>query len=272
MVATAWSIMGLLFLYIVYGAIGLVSGVLGGLLGIGGGVITVPCLLFIFKYLGYPQAYLMHMAIATSLAAMIFNTFAATRAHNKRKGVDWSVFKKLVPGLIIGSLIGAVIAVWLSTVILEIFFGFFLILLAVNFYRQKTTRIKACKLPSPLLLNALSCSIGALSNLLGIGGGSMTVPMLTAFKMKDKIAIGTSAATTLVTTICGTASYLILGLGDIPVEDTVGLINVPAFLIIGAAAFFTAPYGAKLTHEIDPAKVRKIFAAILVITGVTLII
>ncbi len=272
MVSIAWSIVGLLIVYIAYVVVGLVSGVLGGLLGIGGGVITVPCLLILFKYLGYPQAYLMHMAIATSLAAMIFNTLAATIAHNKRKGVNWDVFKKLVPGVIIGSLIGAIVAIWLSTVILEIFFGFFLILLAVKFYTQKTTSIKTHKLPSPLLLNMFSCSIGALSNLLGIGGGSMTVPMLTGFKMKDKVAIGTSAATTLVTTICGTISYLILGLGEVPVMDTVGLINIPAFLIIGAAAFFTAPYGAKLCHEIDPGKVRKIFAVVLALTGLTLII
>lgn len=264
--------MGLAIIYIAYVVVGLISGVLGGLLGIGGGVITVPCLLFIFKYLGYPQTYLMQMAIATSLAAMIFNTLAATIAHNKRKGVDWNVFKKLIPGLTIGSLIGALIAVWLSTVILEILFGFFLILLAVNTYRQKTTKVKSYKLPSPLLLNALSCSIGALSNLLGIGGGSMTVPMLTAFKMKDRIAIGTSAASTLITTIYGTISYLVFGLGDIPVKDTVGLINVPACLIIGVAAFLIAPYGAKLTHEIDPRKVRKVFALVLVLTGLSLII
>jgi uncharacterized membrane protein YfcA len=94
---------------------------------------------------------------------------------------------------------------------------------------------------------------------------------LTSFKVKDKNAIGTSAASTLITTLCGTISYLIFGWGDIRASDTLGLINIPAFLIVGIAAFFTAPYGAKLTHEIDPTKVRKIFAIVLALTGLSLI-
>lgn len=264
--------MSLAVIYAAYAIIGAIAGVLSGLLGIGGGVITVPCLLFLFHFLGFPQAYIMHLAIATSLAAMIFNTAAATMAQNKRKAVVWGVFRKLVPGLVVGSIVGAFIAVWLSTTILEIFFGIFLLVIAIRFYFQKSIKAEAHKLPHPFILNLFSCAIGAISNLLGIGGGSITVPMLTTFKMKDRNAIGTSAATTLVTTLCGSLSYWILGQGDVELPDTVGLINIPAFLIIGVAAFFTAPYGVKLTHELDPDKVRKIFAIVLGITGLSFFI
>lgn len=257
---------------IAYVLIGAIAGVLGGLLGIGGGVVTVPCLCIIFRYLNFPQADIIHMAIATSLSAMIFNTSASTFAHNKRKGVVWDVFKKLVPGLVIGSFTGAVISIWLSAVILETFFGIFLLILAVNLCRKKTAGSESHLLPRPLILNLLSGCIGAISNMLGIGGGSMTVPMLTAYHMKDKKAIGTSAATTLVTTICGTISYLILATEELPIPNTVGLINIPAFLIIGITAFFAAPYGVKLTHEIDPIKVRRIFAIVLALTGLSFII
>jgi uncharacterized membrane protein YfcA len=264
--------MSIVIICIAYVAIGVIAGILGGLLGIGGGVVTVPCFLLLFPYLGFPQAYIMHMAIATSLAAMILNTAAATRAHNKRGTVVWDVFWKLVPGLIFGAIIGAFIASWLSSIVLEIFFGVFLLLLAVYFYRQKVIRSGTHKLPSKLILNSLSVGIGAVSNLLGIGGGSMTVPLLTSFKMKDRNAIGTSAATTLLTTSLGAASYLILGWGDVPGEGTLGLINILAFLIVGVAAFFTAPYGAALTQKIDPDQVRKIFAVVLALTGISLII
>jgi uncharacterized membrane protein YfcA len=259
--------MSALVIYGAYLLIGVIAGLLGGLLGIGGGVVTVPCLLVLFHTINGFQGDLMHTAIATSLAAMIFNTAAATWAHNKKGNVVWTVFRKLVPGLVIGSILGAVIATLLSGTYLEIFFGIFLILLAVYFYRQKAISVGEHQLPHPLVLNSLSGSIGILSNLLGIGGGSMTVPLLTAFKMKDRNAIGTSAATTLVTTTFGTLTYLVPK-GE---NSTLGLISVPAFLIVGLASFFTAPYGARLTRKIDPGIVRKIFAIVLLLTGLSLV-
>lgn len=263
--------MSIAIVYIGYVIIGAVAGVLGGLLGIGGGVITVPCLLYVFHFLNFPQPYIMHMAIATSLAAMIFNTAAATWAHHKRGNVLWDVFQKMVPGFIIGAIIGAIIAIWLSGVFLEIIFGLFLCFLAFFFYRKKAVHATTHRLPSPLILSSYCCCIGAFSNLLGIGGGSMVVPLLTTFKITDRKAIGTSAASTLITTLLGTITYLIMGRSDIPSLETVGLIDLPAFFIIGITAFFCAPVGVKLTHEISPDKVRKIFAIVLVITGLSLI-
>lgn len=263
--------MGIILAYLIYLIIGAVAGVLGGLLGIGGGVITVPCLLFLFQLMDFPQPYVMHMAVATSLAAMIFNTAAATWAHNKRGAVLWTVFKKMVPGFVIGAILGALIAVWFSSVLLEIVFGLFLCVLAYVFYRQKAIEISTQKMPSLSKLSIYSCGIGTLSNLMGIGGGVMVVPLLSSFKISDKNAIGTSAACTLVTTVLGTLSYLILGWGTIPVAEAIGLIDVPAFLIVGIASLFFAPIGARLSHEIARDKVRKIFAIVLVLTGLSLI-
>ncbi len=258
--------------YIAYVALGIIAGILAGLLGIGGGVVTVPCLFYIYHWLGYPQSDVMHMAIATSLAAMIFTTAAATWAHHRRKSVLWGILGKMIPGLIIGSIFGALIAIWLSGIILEVFFGIFLCALAVRFYRQKAVITGTHKLPNRWILSALSGCIGALSNLLGIGGGSLTVPMLTTFKISDKNAIGTSSATTLITSILGSISYLIFAWGKTHVPDNVGLINTPSFLVIGVTTFLCAPYGVKLSHEISPQKVRKIFAIVLAITGLSLII
>lgn len=264
--------MTIAIVYIGYLMIGAVAGILGGLLGIGGGVITVPCLLYIFHLLNFPQPYIMHMAIATSLAAMIFNTAAATWAHHKRGNILWGVFKKMVPGFIIGAIVGAIIAIWLSGVFLEIIFGIFLCSLAFFFYRKKAIHhIGAHKLPSSPVLSFYCCCIGALSNLLGIGGGSLVVPLLTTFKITDRKAIGTAAASTLVTTILGTLTYLMIGRTGVHHLETVGLIDLPAFFIIGIAAFFCAPFGVKLTHEISPDRVRKIFAIVLALTGLSLI-
>lgn len=261
----------MIIIYIAYVAIGAIAGVLSGLLGIGGGIITVPCLLLLFSYQHLPQAYVVQIAIATSLAAMIFNTAAATWAHTRRQNVLWNVLLKLIPGLILGSILGAILAVWLSGVVLEIAFGFFLFFLAYKFYRYKTAKTDTYKLPHPFALNCFSCTIGMLSNLLGIGGGSLTVPLLISFKIKDKNAIGTSVGATLVTTLCGTIAYLIIGIGAVDHPELFGLIDIPAFLMVGLSALFMAPYGAKLSHQLDPILVRKIFAVMLVLTGLSLI-
>src|SRR5262245_7477923 len=121
---------------IAYAVVGAAAGILGGLLGIGGGVITVPCLYYIFYLIGYPHQYLMLLAIGTSLAAMVFNTASSTWAHHGRGFVLWDVFRKMTPGLILGSIIGALTAKYLPETILEIIFGVFLCILAVNFWRK----------------------------------------------------------------------------------------------------------------------------------------
>lgn len=265
------EIMSLLLLYLAYVVIGSIAGILGGLLGIGGGIITVPCFLYLFHLLGYPQGDIMHMAVATSLAAMVFSTSAATWAHNRKKNVLWGVFFKMVPGLSIGSVLGAIIAIWLSGVLLEVFFGIFLCLLACRFYSQKPVEHEHHKLPSITILSFFAACIGALSNLLGIGGGSLTVPLLSTYKVSDKKAIGTAAATTLFTTLLGTAAYLLLSWHLTPIPGNMGLINTLAFLIVGLTAFVVAPLGVKLTHQLPSLKIRKIFAIVLALTGVSLI-
>ncbi|HEY2810275.1 MAG TPA: sulfite exporter TauE/SafE family protein [Rhabdochlamydiaceae bacterium] len=258
---------------IAYACVGILAGILGGLLGIGGGVVSVPMLYFIFRFLGYPQTYLMHLAIGTSLAAMIFNTFASTWAHNKHKNVLWDVFKKLAPGLFLGSIGGAFIAKWLSGIILEIFFGCFLCLLAFYFWKNHPEQEASHRLPRTSFLFLWSGSIGAISNILGIGGGTLIVPFLTAFKVAAKKAIGTSAACSFLITTIGAVSYLILGWGKVSIpEGDIGYVDIPAFLVIGIISFLTAPLGARWTREFSVERLRKIFAFVLFFTGVTMIV
>lgn len=254
-------------IWIAYVIIGGLAGVLGGLLGIGGGVITVPCLLYLFRLQGFPTQDVMHLSIATSLAAMVFNTLASSWGHQKKGHIVWNVFYRLIPGLVVGSCLGALLANALSGVVLEVFFGLFLITLAVHFYRQRPLSTRSHTLPRHLW--GWGGLIGMLSTLLGIGGGSLTVPLLTAFKIGDRQAIGTSAITTLMTTVLGTILYLILGRdrGDSPW----GCIEPTAFVLLGIAACVAAPLGVKLTETIHPHKIRTLFALVLAFTGLSLI-
>ncbi|MEN9343303.1 MAG: hypothetical protein RLZZ453_90 [Chlamydiota bacterium] len=257
--------------WILYGVIGVGAGILGGMLGLGGGIITVPCLFYLFGVIFPDNPFVMHMAIATSLAAMILNTAVSTWAHNKRHHVLWAVFRMIVPGIIVGSILGAVVANYLSSHALEVVFGLFLCILSIHFYRQKAIIEGGHKLPSAIAFNGLGCFVGTVSNLLGIGGGSLAVPLLCAFKIKDKNAIGTSAAITCVTTVCGSISYWIIGLSDMP-GSPLGLINLAAFLCIGIAAALSAPIGVKLTSIVNPQKLRRLFALVLALTGLSLLI
>lgn len=261
-----------LLIFITYIVIGLFGGVIGGLLGIGGGVITVPCFFLIFNWLGYPPGDLMALAVGTSLAAIVFNTFSATWAHHRNEDVIWQIFLKMAPQLLIGSILGAILTIWLPQVAIEIFFGIFLCLLSIVFFRQQLPHFDFHEAQSFPILRLASFVIGILSSILGIGGGVITVPLLLAIKIPDRNAIGTSSAVTLLVSTLGTISYIIFGWKFTLGHENIGYVNIPACLSVGLMTFFSAPLGVKLTSQIPVTKIRKIFAVVLVLTGLTFII
>lgn len=257
---------------IIYLLIGCLAGILSGLLGIGGGIVTVPSLLLVFTYLGYPQAYVMHMAIGTSLAAVVFTTLSSTWAHHKKQGVIWSIVWKMLPGIVIGSVLGAITAEFLSGVILEILFGCFLIGVGLLFLRKHQPSLEEHKLPSPPVLSLISTLVGWMSNLLGIGGGVITVPVLASFKVPSKKAVGTSTATSIFISLIGALSYLYVGLGKLPYPETVGFVNLHAFGLIAVATFFAAPLGAKWTHQMPEKTLKKIFGIAVALVGLAMVL
>ena len=164
---------------ILYAILGSISGLLAGLLGISGGVVTVPCLFFIFRLLDFPLAFSMQVAIGTSLAAMVFNAFSSTWAHSRKKGVVWDLFKGMLLGIILSSLLGAYFGDLLSSLLLELLFGIFACLLGIQFlhpfFLLKASRQKT---PNKVRLSLYGLTIAFISNILGIGGGVITVPTL----------------------------------------------------------------------------------------------
>jgi len=257
--------------YILYAIVGMLSGVLAGLLGISGGLITVPCLFIIFKFTGLPQEFLMHMAIGTSLAAMVFNSFSSALYHHKKGSVLWTTAKKMLGGIIIGSIIGALIAHVLSGVILEIIFGLFALILGVRFFRNVPLKEGDARLPSTLALNGIGIGIGGLSNILGIGGGVVTVPILLHYQVSAQKAIGTSAATGFIITLIGAIAYLLFGLQHKMPVESIGYVNLPAFFVISIVSFLFAPFGVKLAHKLPTLKLRCYFGVVLIFTGLSMI-
>jgi len=270
-------ISALIVAYIAYVFVGILSGLLSVLLGISGGLITVPCLFAIFYFLDYPQAYLMHLAIGTSLAAMVFNSFYFAWVHNRDSMVLWDIFKMMVPGAILGAIAGAYLASLFSGIVLELLFGVGAVLLGARFlFTKRKWEEGEHPITNFTKLSGAGFLISAVSNLLGVGGGMFIVPTLLYFRVGEQKVIGTTAAVSFVISFLGAASYLYFGRGATSIEYTLGYINLPAFIVIGAVSFFAVRYGLnryglKFIQKSEPGVARKFFGGALMITGLLML-
>ena len=261
--------MTLLIYFIAYLAIGALSGVIGGLLGIGGGSITVPALLLVFSFSNFPKESIMQLAVGTSLASMVINTFSSLYFHNKKQGISWPTIKKMLPSVVAGSVLGALLARHLSSSFLESIFGFFAC--GIGLYLAKPLKIstKEHKTPGIKTFSTIGAGVSTLSSILGVGGGIFLFPLLTYYGFETKKAIGTSVTISFFIALFGAISYLTK---DLVFENwCLGYVYLPAFFIIGVSSFFSAAYGTKLAHSMESKTLRKIFSASLIIVGLLMI-
>jgi uncharacterized membrane protein YfcA len=254
-------------IFLMFMAVGAIAGILAGLLGIGGGLVIVPMLTFAFVAQGIPHEHILHMALGTSLASIIFTAISSVRAHHSHGAVMWPVVLKITPGILIGTFFGSWIASMLSTNFLKIFFAVFLLYVATQMMlsiKPKASR----ELPGNAGMFGAGGIIGIFSSLVGIGGGTISVPFMMFHNASMHQAIGTSAAIGLPIAIAGTAGYIINGFGvtGLP-EGSFGYIHLTGLFGVAAASIFTAPLGARLAHKLPVAKLKKIFAALLYIVG-----
>ncbi len=251
-----------------FALIGVTAGLLAGLLGISGGVVTIPLLVLMFNMLQFDHLCLMQLAIGTSLAAMVINAFSSTMAHHRRGKVTWPVVRAMAPGVFVGCISGAFVARLLPGDVLKLIFGVFECLLGIYFFKKIKPYEGENRLPGKWALSGIGYGIGGISNILGIGGGIITVPTLMAFKLKPRRAVATSSAVGFMISVLGASSYLYFGLTqECMVKYSIGYLYVPAFVAISIASAFTAPYGAKLAHTLEPTLLRRIFGGALIIAG-----
>jgi uncharacterized membrane protein YfcA len=250
-----------------YLAIGGVVGFFAGLLGIGGGTIIVSSLALMFAAHGFPSQYVMHMAIGTSLAAIIAGSWASFRAHHRHGAVDWPVVKAMIPGLLAGVVAGAIVARFMDAAFLKVFFLGFMAL--IIFQLVFNVKPKASRpLPGPAGLNAMAFFIGVCSSWFGGGAAAVGVPFLTWCGMSIHRAIGTVAALGFPVAIAGAIGYAIAGLNvpEMP-KWSVGFVYLPAFVGISLTSVLVAPWGARLAHKLKGPTLRRIFAVFLIVVG-----
>ena len=244
--------------------LGICTGFLAGLLGIGGGMIMVPFITIMLSQRGVDADLAVKMAIATSMATIIFTSISSVRAHHKRGAVRWDLVKGLAPGIVLGSMIGSLgVFAILKGSYLAIFFGLFVGFSATQMFLDKKPA-PSRQVPGTAGLMAAGSGIGFLSGLVGAGGGFISVPFMAWCNVAIHNAVATSAALGFPIAVANVVGYIISGrtVEGLP-ADAFGYIWVPALVVIAACSVFTAPLGAKAAHNLPVKKLKRVFASVL---------
>lgn len=257
----------------IYLLLGAIVGFFAGLLGIGGGLIMVPVLTFIFGTQHFPPDRILHMALGTTMAAIIFTSVSSLRIHHAHGAVNWQIVKYITPGIIIGTLGGATLVSALPSRVLSIIFVVFIYYAATQML-LKTIPKPSRTLPGRLGMFGAGSVIGAISSFVAIGGGLLTVPFLSICNVRLQHAIGTAAAVGFPIAVAGAIGYIANGIAQpqpLP-EYSLGYVYLPALGWIVLASTLTAPLGAKTTHIVQTATLKKIFVGLLYLLGTKMLI
>jgi len=247
---------------------GVVGGLVAGMLGVGGGIVIVPVLYHVMDLMGIDPGVRMHIAVGTSLATIIPTSFSSTRSHNAKGAVDWELLKRWVMPMVVGVLIGSAISGYAKGQALALFFACVALPVAVQLAFFGEGRRLSDHLPTGIGGWLLPAGIGGVSTMMGIGGGTVGVPAMTLCGVPIHRAVGTAAAFGAIISIPGTIGAVIGGWGAHGLPPySLGYVNLLGFVLIAPASYFVAPFGAQIAHNMDRARLRKMFAFFIFITA-----
>jgi len=257
----------MLTVILMYLGVGAIAGILAGLLGVGGGLVIVPMMVITLTWQGIPQEHIMHLALGTSLASIIFTSVSSFMAHHRRGAVQWEVVRQIMVGILLGTFLGATLAARLSTGVLKGIFIVFLYYMGIQFLLDRKPKASRT-LPGPWGMFGVGIIIGVVSAFVGIGGGSLSVPCMIYCNVPVHTAIGTSAAIGFPIAVAGAVGYLVNGLAAVNLPPwCLGYIYLPALLGIAGCSILTAPLGARLAHSLPVNRLKQVFAVLLLIMG-----
>lgn len=256
---------------LLYSALGAVAGVLAGMLGIGGGLVIVPMLVFAFSWQHFPDPVVMHLALGTSMASIIFTSVSSFWAHHRRGAVQWFVVRRIVPGILVGTLLGSCLAARMSTGFLKGFFVVFLYYVGAQMLLNRKPK-PSRQIPGLSGMFGVGSVIGAFSSLVGIGGGTLSVPFMIWCNYSAHVAIGTSAAIGFPIAIAGTVGYIYNGLHATGLPAySVGFVYLPALTGLVCASVMTAPMGVLLAHSLPVERLKRVFAIVLFVVATRMV-
>ncbi|WP_170581054.1 sulfite exporter TauE/SafE family protein [Ruegeria arenilitoris] len=252
--------------------IGALAGVLAGLLGVGGGIVLVPAFFYAFQTLGYGGPQLMQLCLATSLATIIVTSVRSVLSHNKKGAVDWDILRGWGPGIAVGAIVGVLVASALRTEALQALFGILGMVIGAYLGLGKSEWRLGDAMPDGLKRLVISPLVGFLSVLMGIGGGSFGVPLMSLYNTPIHRAVATAAGFGVIIAVPSVLGFLFL---PIAAEHrpplTIGAVNLVAFGVVVAMTMITAPWGVKLAHAMDPKPLKRVFAVFLTLVALNML-
>jgi uncharacterized membrane protein YfcA len=259
----------ILFLLLVIGAF---AGVMAGLLGVGGGIILVPAFFYAFDVLGYGGDQLMQVCLATSLATIIVTSLRSVASHHKKGAVDWDLLRGWALGIAIGAVLGLLAVFSLRSSVLQGIFGILAICIGLYLALGKSSWRIGPAMPTGITRAILSPAVGFLSVLMGIGGGSFGVPLMTLYGVPIHRAVATAAGFGVIIALPSGIGFLFADVDPSSAPPlTIGAINIPAFLVVISMTLLTAPVGVKLAHRLNAKLLKRIFGVFLVIVALNML-
>ncbi|MDH5832672.1 sulfite exporter TauE/SafE family protein [Luteimonas kalidii] len=258
----------------VFPLLGVAAGVLAGLLGIGGGLVLIGALVWLLPAYGVPQEAAMHAALASSLASIVLTAASSARAHHRRGGVLWPTVGWMVPGLLLGGWLGSLVAVALAGEVLRWCVALYCFVVAAQmaFGGPRGGAATGTGVPTGWPLTVAGGGIGAVSAVVGIGGGSMTVPLLVWRGVVPVRAVGTSSACGIFIGLASAAGYAVHAPAGALPAHAIGYIYLPAAIGIALASVLAAPLGTRLAHAISGAALKRVFAVFMVLVGISVLL
>jgi len=254
-----------------YLLLGAFIGFFAGLLGLGGGMIMVPLLVFLFDAQHFAARYILHMALGTAMATIVFTSISSSHAHHRHGAVNWQIVRDISPGILVGTLLGSLLSGWVSIKVLAVFFTAFVYYAATQMIlglKPKATR----QLPGRSGMFVAGGIIGGVSSLVAAGGAVLSIPFMTRHNVKLHQAIGTSSAIGFPIAVGGTLGYIAAGMAAPMPPYSLGFVYLPALAGVAIASILTAPLGAKMAHRLPIPILRRIFAVILYILASKMLI
>lgn len=251
-------------------AIGAFAGVIAGMLGVGGGIVLVPAFFYAFSQLGYGGDHLMQVCTATSLATIVVTSVRSVMGHNAKGAVDWQVLRDWAPWMVAGAIVGVLVAASLRSVVLQAVFGAFGMLAGLYMAFGRDHWRIAAVMPGQPGRGVWAGAIGFLSVLMGIGGGTFGVPLMTLYGVPIHRAVGTASGFGVLIAVPSVVGFLLLSVTDAP-PYSLGAVNVPAFLAVIGTTMITTPYGVMLAHRMNAKPLKRAFAVFLTLVALNML-
>ena len=250
--------------------IGAATGVIAGLLGVGGGIVLVPAFFYTFTALGFGGDHLMQVCIGTSAATIVVTSARSVLLHNRKLAVDWQVLRDWAPCLVLGSVIGVVVAAGLKTTALQAVFGVLAGLAGLYMAFGRSEWRLGAAMPGQPLRGVQATILALFSTLMGIGGGTFGVPLMSLYSVPIHRAVATASGFGILISVPALIGFLLLNVADAP-PYSVGAVNLPAFALIIPMTLLTTPLGVRLAHAMDPAPLKRAFAVFITLVALNML-